>query len=96
MVGFSPPLLTGSFRLSYDRDEAYPLAFVRDRDELVPVPTPLYGGGDPIERPADESQSLIAVPSDWILAATAGTWTGPSLGTLPSSLNQIGGMGARS
>jgi len=59
---------------------AYPLALVRDRDELVPVPTPLYGGGNPVERPDDESQSLIAVPSNWILAAVARTGTGPSLG----------------
>src|SRR5215471_17037143 len=51
-----------SFPLSDERDEAYPLALVRDRDKLVPVPTPLYGRGDPVERPADESQSLIAVP----------------------------------
>src|SRR5262249_21103385 len=71
-----------SFRLSYQRDEVYPLALVRDRDELVPVPTPLYGRGDPIERPADEAQSLIATPSDRIVAAAARTGTGPSLGTL--------------
>src|SRR5262245_31733948 len=60
----------------------YPIALVRDRDELVPAPTPLYGRGDPIERPADEAQSLIAAPSDWILAAAARTGTRPSLGTL--------------
>jgi hypothetical protein len=40
--------------------------------------TPLYGGGNPVKRPTDESQSLIAVPSDWILAAATrpGTWSG--------------------
>ena len=74
--------LSKSFRLSHERDEVYPLALVGHGDELVPVPTPLYGRGDPVERPADESQSLIAVPSDWILAAAARTGTGPSLGTL--------------
>src|SRR5262249_38424169 len=74
--------LSKSFRLSHERDEVYPLALVGHGDELVPVPTPLYGRGDPVERPADESQSLIAVPSEWTLAAAARTGTGPSLGTL--------------